>query len=237
MGSKKLKIEYNDDVAVIRVENDKKTRPEHSEIRIIFPGGEVSLSRSSDKDPTRGYWVHVTVARPGGSMIIPGETKLGRIADARLDVVGRNADTNLGDFCDPNLYHLAVRVAPAGVAPHVTDMRVHAGELTHERWVQAVTSLVSTGVPQDLWFLDDESLEVVRVDTPDTGDFMYPSDDHAALHVADMMRVNRFEATDEEVIHVNRTAYRLRNGIPDDDAVERKNEADVIAAYRKAVPR
>ena len=66
-----------------------------------------SVVRTTDGE----YWVHVHVSRPGAGGY-PDKDVGGRIVDARLDIVGRHAsDSSLGDFNDPDLYHLAVRVA------------------------------------------------------------------------------------------------------------------------------
>ena len=230
MGSKKLRIEYHDDVAVIRVEGDAKKRPEHAEIRLAFPGGEVSLTRASDADPARGYWVHVHVTRPQDGMIIPGETLLGRISDARLDQHGKSAsDVNLGDFESPDLYHLAVRVAAAGVAKARPSWRT-GEELTHERW-EELCRWLEEEVRPELWFWDEGGCgEIVRTDEPDTGERL-EGDDAAALLVADLLRRRLgFDAPLERVLFVNREAYRDRNDIPDDDAQELANIAQLASA-------
>lgn len=102
-----LKIERMGDVVQgIRLMGDRRN-PEPEHVRIMFPGGEVEVVRTTDDD----YWVHVRV-----------ETELdvreeradcaGQLVDARLDIRGRHAnECDAGDFGHPDLYHLAVRVA------------------------------------------------------------------------------------------------------------------------------
>lgn len=56
------------------------------------------------------YWIHVRV-NDGGGLAQPDDPRA-RIVDARLDVRDKSAsETNVGDFKNPGLYHLAVRVA------------------------------------------------------------------------------------------------------------------------------
>ena len=59
------------------------------------------------------YWVHIRVTTPKDGMFVKGEDMTGRICDARLDIPGKNvSETKVGDFTNPDLYHLAVRVKP-----------------------------------------------------------------------------------------------------------------------------
>lgn len=106
-----LKIEpWGTNAVGVRLLGDSK-RPEHAEFNVAFPGGEVSIVRTTDGD----YWAHVHVSRPGVGGYDPDEDQRGRIVDARLDILGRHtSDVNVGDFNDPDLYHLAVRVAREG---------------------------------------------------------------------------------------------------------------------------
>ena len=74
----------------------------------MFPGGAVSVVRTNDGD----YWVHVAVAnRWNDPQGLEFDHELARITDARLDITGKHASqVDAGDFKDPGLYHLAVRV-------------------------------------------------------------------------------------------------------------------------------
>jgi len=91
----------------VRLRGDRRN-PEPESFRVAFPGGDVDVVRTTDGE----YWVHVRVDRPGKSVAPPDEAVYGRIVDARLDVLGRHtSDVSVGDFADPELYHLAVRVA------------------------------------------------------------------------------------------------------------------------------
>lgn len=106
-----LKIEpWGTNSAGVRLLGDPR-KPEHAEFNVAFPGGMASVVRTTDGE----YWVHVHVSRPGAGGYDPDKDVGGRIVDARLDIVGRHAsDSNLGDFNDPDLYHLAVRVTREG---------------------------------------------------------------------------------------------------------------------------
>lgn len=92
-----------DEHAKVILEGDPKKRPEPTYVSIGFPGGEVTVSRCDDGS----YWVHV-----GTEKVFETNQQIGRISDARLDIEGRNAsEVNVGEFSDPKLCHLAVRVA------------------------------------------------------------------------------------------------------------------------------
>lgn len=89
--------------------------PEPESFRITFPFGDVEVVRATD-EAGGDYWVHVRVNDPDagtyradGSYADGGRT--GLLKAARLDIRGRHtADVNVGEFADPSLYHLAVRV-------------------------------------------------------------------------------------------------------------------------------
>jgi len=85
--------------------NPAKPEPEY--FRVRFPGGDVDLVRLDDGS----YWVHVSVNRPQDIIGNEDAAKVGKLADARLDITGKHAnEANIGDFENPGLYHLAVRV-------------------------------------------------------------------------------------------------------------------------------
>ncbi len=88
----------------------KKMEPDH--VRVTFPGGHVEVTRATDgKNPD--YWVHISINHPDQGMFVPDEDQAGKLGDARLDILGKHAsEVNVGDFNDPGLYHLAVRVNP-----------------------------------------------------------------------------------------------------------------------------
>lgn len=96
----------------------KKENPEPASFRITIPGGEVEVNRVDLLEGVE-YWVHVYVHKPndGGSTSDGGRAVIGEvcgeIVDARLDIRGaHSANVDVGDFDHPDLYHLAVRVAP-----------------------------------------------------------------------------------------------------------------------------
>lgn len=85
------------DALGVTLEGDRR-KPEPGTFLVTFPGGEVEITRTSKGD----YWVHLAVGQEGNP---------GRIVDARLDAAGKHAsDMNQGDFDDPALYHVAMRV-------------------------------------------------------------------------------------------------------------------------------
>lgn len=105
-------IPWGDNAAGVRLLGDPR-KPEHAEFNVAFPGGEVNIARASDG----AYWVHVYTSRPGTPGYSPEADPAGRIVDARMDILGRHTgDVNVGDFNDPDLYHLAVRVTREGEA-------------------------------------------------------------------------------------------------------------------------
>ena len=101
---------FGDAVEGIQItDNPKNMEPAH--VRIAFPFGDVEVVRATD-GPGADYWVHVRVNTPKCSHFgHDGETPYGTIKEARLDQHGKSAsDAKLGDFKNPDLYHLAVRV-------------------------------------------------------------------------------------------------------------------------------
>lgn len=100
-----------DEVATVHVYGDPKRQPEPETLRVVLPFGDVDITRCTDG----GYWIHVR--RATGQ---PGETcpQVGVIDDARLDIEGRHtSDVDVGEFADPKLYHVAIRLAPKAVTP------------------------------------------------------------------------------------------------------------------------
>jgi len=97
---KRLKVvDFGTKVQGVTIRGDKRN-PEPESFRVQFPGGDVDVVRTTDDE----YWIHIRVDRD--------ETPRGRIVDARLDIKGKHAsETKVGDFENPNLYHLAVRIA------------------------------------------------------------------------------------------------------------------------------
>ena len=102
---KRLKVtDFGSTVQGVTLKGDRRN-PEPESFRVQFPGGDVDVVRTTDDE----YWVHVRVNRPGNTL--DEEAPLGRIVDARLDITDRHAsETKVGDFENPNLYHLAVRI-------------------------------------------------------------------------------------------------------------------------------
>jgi len=107
---KTLKVEQmGTEVQGIRLLGER-CNPEPTHVRIVFPGGDVDVARCDDGS----YWVHVRVDSAKDAVESDGGRPAGRLVDARLDVRGKHAsECDAGDFADPGLYHLAVRVARA----------------------------------------------------------------------------------------------------------------------------
>ena len=106
MKGKHLKVvKFGTDHHGVRLEGNPD-RPEPSHFSVKFPGGEITVTRTPDNE----YWAHVHVMKKEAGYYVPGDP-VGHIVDARLDIHGRHAsECNAGDFADPNLYHLAVRI-------------------------------------------------------------------------------------------------------------------------------
>ncbi len=100
----KLSIERLDDETLgVDLSGDPQTEP--AEFRVAFPGGDVSVVRTSDGE----FWVHANCARgePGAL----AARRPGRFCRARLDVEGAHAaEMDLGDWENPGLYHVALLV-------------------------------------------------------------------------------------------------------------------------------
>ncbi len=105
-GSRLKIIQMGDSVQGVRLEGNR-AKPEHDEFRVRFPGGDVSVTRCTDGS----YWVHVRADHKDHPAQTPGEFIPSHIKEARLDILGRHtSEVDIGEFADPNLYHLAVRV-------------------------------------------------------------------------------------------------------------------------------
>jgi hypothetical protein len=90
---------------VIKLKGDKRN-PESAEHIIVFPGGSISVARTSNDE----YWAHIEVNHPEMGQLIEEserESKYGEAILARADRVGVEAPETL-DVED--LYHLAVRI-------------------------------------------------------------------------------------------------------------------------------
>jgi hypothetical protein len=97
------------DVQEIVLLGDARRRPEPMHVRLRFPGGELELVRCADGS----YWAHVYVATPDNEGWDPNAI-MGQLAEARLDIHGEaTSQADVGDFEDPGLYHLAVRIERA----------------------------------------------------------------------------------------------------------------------------
>jgi len=79
--------EMGDNVLGVELEgNPKKPEPVH--FRVMFPGGDVDIARTTDND----YWVHLRVDRPEDGCD-PERQAWGRLADARVDSLKQHASS------------------------------------------------------------------------------------------------------------------------------------------------
>ena len=104
-----LKIrDFGSNAQGVQLFGDPK-RPEHDEFRVVFPGGSVSVTRTTDGD----YWVHTQVDHPESTHRYNGDgLQDGFIVDGRVDVLDKHAsETSCGDLDNHKAYHVAVRVS------------------------------------------------------------------------------------------------------------------------------
>lgn len=118
--------------------NPRNLEPES--FRIVFPYATVDVTRATEGAGC-DYWVHVYVnnSRHGGfsGSLDEGEFSAeGAVLDARLDQTDKHAaESNLGDFGRPELYHVAVRIGDAkkGDRQDETSERTTPGKVRQAR--------------------------------------------------------------------------------------------------------
>jgi len=105
---KHLKLKsMGDNVIGVELEGNPK-KPEPIHFRVMFPGGDIDIVRTSDN---QDYWIHLRVDHPDDGESPDRKVMDARIVGARLDCRDKAAvDTDVGDFNNPSLYHLAVRI-------------------------------------------------------------------------------------------------------------------------------
>jgi hypothetical protein len=85
--------------------NGNKNNPESAEHIIKFPGGSISVCRTSNDE----YWAHITVNKRDVLPETVEQSKVGEIIHSRLDYVFPNEEIKqIPDI--HKLYHLAVRI-------------------------------------------------------------------------------------------------------------------------------
>jgi hypothetical protein len=109
MQGKHLKTrEFGNNALGVTLEGNPQ-KPEPIYFIVEFPGGSVEISRCDDNGD---YWVHTRKNMPDDTECINGESLPGKIIDGRQDVSGKHAnECNPGELTNPDLYHLAVRIA------------------------------------------------------------------------------------------------------------------------------
>lgn len=86
--------------------NPKKPEPIH--FRVVLPTGCIDIARCENGD----YWIHVNANNPERGDLCPGEFQPGYLIDARLHSTNIfTSEANLGDFADPGLYDVALRIS------------------------------------------------------------------------------------------------------------------------------
>ena len=106
----RLKIKsLGDDVEGIELKGNP-ANPEPTHARIMFPGGDVDVVRTSDNE----YWVHIRVNRADATSYDPCQ-QTARIVDARADTrVETISGVPFAEHTYPmkldDAYHFAVRV-------------------------------------------------------------------------------------------------------------------------------
>jgi hypothetical protein len=113
----KLKVQrMGDNCQGVRLYGDPDSYgPEPEYFRVVFPGGDVDITRTTDGD----YWVHLAVNHPEHPHRYPTEgVQLGRVRDGRIDRVDQSVnETDHGDLGNANVYHIAARVEVLKQAP------------------------------------------------------------------------------------------------------------------------
>lgn len=106
MAGKHLKVQdMGTDVRGVKLAGSRKN-PEPIHFRVMFPGGDVDIVRTTDDD----YWIHIRVNHEEDGAD-PVRIRDAKIVDARLDLLDKPVSkVDVGDFNDPSLYHLAVRI-------------------------------------------------------------------------------------------------------------------------------
>jgi hypothetical protein len=100
---------FGDDVLGVTLEGNPK-KPEPNSFRVQFPGGNVDIERCTDGS----YWVHVlcnqrekTIDREGPESGV----QYAYFSEARMHMTTKHTcDANLGDFENPGLYDVALRI-------------------------------------------------------------------------------------------------------------------------------
>jgi len=100
---------FGDSVVGVELEGNPR-KPEHDSFRVKFPGGEIDIERCTDGS----YWIHMlvnqrdkTIEREG-----PGSGAVyAHVSEARMHLTNKHSsEANLGDFANPGLYDVALRV-------------------------------------------------------------------------------------------------------------------------------
>ena len=101
---------------ILVVLSGDKRKPEPDSFRVEFPGGKVDIERCTDGS----YWVHVLANEREKTIYREGPdsgTIYGRFSEARMHMNGKNtSEANLGDFENPGLYDVALRIVRAEVS-------------------------------------------------------------------------------------------------------------------------
>ena len=103
-----LKIKsFGDNAIGVHLEGNPN-KPEPIYFIVKLPFGEVEITRTDDND----YWVHVGIVTEE-QKIAEENLRVGKFVAARIDLTSQHtALVDTGDFGHPDMYHMAVRIAP-----------------------------------------------------------------------------------------------------------------------------
>ncbi len=103
----KGKVIHSGDACTVLVEGNKKVRLEPSEHMIEFPGGSISVMRTSKDE----YWAHIWVNKKQVLEDIHVFSKPGRIVEGRIDYPRSSGNcVSPLDGCE-NADHIAIRIS------------------------------------------------------------------------------------------------------------------------------
>jgi len=87
---------------VILIKGDKRN-PEPDEHIIKFPGGSISVIRTTNNE----YWAHVDVHKGRVNEDLLRESKIGHVVDSRIDRI----DSDISEIeCQDDVQHIAIRI-------------------------------------------------------------------------------------------------------------------------------
>lgn len=100
-------VNFGTDVQGFQLYGDPKRQLEPAEVRIAFPGGSVTVARTTSGE----YWAHVRL-NTENDVRADEEVQRGHLTDFRVDIDGRHtSEVDVGELNDPQTYHFAARIS------------------------------------------------------------------------------------------------------------------------------